>query len=253
MQNLKNSKLVFPALVTLALILLVVLDKIESGLFERVIFTIFVLDVWVIGLCLHEFAHAYSAYKFGDNEVAQKGYLTLNPLLYGNAATSFIYPIIILLIGGLPLPGGAVYLDHSKIKTKFEIALTYLCGPLANLFFGIGLGLIYLAMGRVEHDGIIDDALTLSAFLQFYTFIFNLLPLPGFDGFGALSIYFNPEFRAKMLKLSALMMVGLLIAVFYFPGVFFVLQRPAVDGIQMMGMNIDALMNGFDNFISGAN
>src|SRR5690606_40584306 len=45
----------------------------------------FVLAAWMVSLCLHEFGHAYLAYRSGDRSVASKGYLTLNPFKYSDA------------------------------------------------------------------------------------------------------------------------------------------------------------------------
>ena len=41
---------------------------------------------WVVTLCLHEFAHAYTAWRHGDTDVEVRGYLTLNPLKIGRAS-----------------------------------------------------------------------------------------------------------------------------------------------------------------------
>ena len=86
-----------------------------------------------------EFSPALTSYIYGDNSIIAKGYLTLNPFLFSDARSSIIFPIIILLIGGLPLPGGAVYLRHDLLKTRTHIAVTYLAGPSANIIFGIVL------------------------------------------------------------------------------------------------------------------
>ena len=43
---------------------------------------IFVIAGFLVSLCLHEFAHAYTAYRFGDHDAEARGYLTLNPLKY---------------------------------------------------------------------------------------------------------------------------------------------------------------------------
>ncbi len=70
-----------------------------------------VLGGWVITLCLHEFAHAAVAYAGGDISVRARGYLTLNPLRYTDLAYSVIIPILLLAVGGIPLPGGAVLVE----------------------------------------------------------------------------------------------------------------------------------------------
>jgi hypothetical protein len=76
----------------------------------------FVASGWLISLCLHEFGHAFSAWRFGDRDVAVRGYLTLNPAKYANVALSVVLPMMFLLLGGIGLPGGAVYINRSAIQ-----------------------------------------------------------------------------------------------------------------------------------------
>src|SRR5262245_15490556 len=52
----------------------------------------FVLGEWVVSLCLHEFGHAYFAFRSGDRSVATRGYLTLNPARYADPIMSFGLP-----------------------------------------------------------------------------------------------------------------------------------------------------------------
>src|SRR6185312_3540011 len=74
---------------------------------------IFVVAGWVVTLCLHEFGHAYSAWRFGDHDVPVRGYLTLNPFKYSNPLLSIVIPVVIIAIGGIGLPGGAVWVRTS--------------------------------------------------------------------------------------------------------------------------------------------
>src|SRR5690606_25802544 len=61
----------------------------------------FVLAAWMVSLCLHEFGHAYLAYRSGDRSVASKGYLTLNPFKYSDAVLSFLIPVVFIMLGGI--------------------------------------------------------------------------------------------------------------------------------------------------------
>ncbi|MDZ4267534.1 MAG: hypothetical protein U1D00_17900, partial [Mycobacterium sp.] len=53
---------------------------------------VFVIFGWLVSLCLHEFGHAYTAWRFGDRDVAVRGYLTLNPLKYSHPLLSLGLP-----------------------------------------------------------------------------------------------------------------------------------------------------------------
>ena len=75
---------------------------------------IVVLVGWIFSLCLHEFSHALVAYYGGDTTVREKGYLTFNPLKYTHPVYSLLLPMLFLLLGGIGLPGGAVYIENAS-------------------------------------------------------------------------------------------------------------------------------------------
>src|SRR5438445_13593649 len=82
---------------------------------NMVLTIVFVTSGWVTSLCIHEFVHAVVAYLVGDRAVKAYGYITLNPLRYTNLLMSIIFPVIFLLLGGIALPGGAVYIDQAAL------------------------------------------------------------------------------------------------------------------------------------------
>lgn len=153
---------------------------------------LFVIVGWLVALSLHEFGHSLVAYIGGDHSVADKGYLTLDPLKYTHPLLSIIFPIIFLLMGGIPLPGGAVYINTHAIHTRLMRSLTSAAGPIATLFFGLVL-LIPFIFGWYEaalaQHLAFWSALALLAFLQIFALILNLIPFPGLDGFGILEPY----------------------------------------------------------------
>ncbi len=171
-----------------------------------------VLILWVISLCLHEYAHARVAFAGGDDSVVEKGYLTMNPVKYLHPFMSVVIPVLILLWGGVPLPGGAVYIDHSRLRSRDWEAAVAAAGPATNL-------LILLLCGAVFRLGLLDasnlsDSLTLTialfAFFQAFATILNLLPVPGLDGFGIIAPYLPPQVRRSAMEFSTIAFVLLL-------------------------------------------
>ena len=79
---------------------------------------IIVLVGWVFSLCLHEFSHALVAYYGGDTTVREKGYLTFNPLKYTHPVYSLLLPLLFLVLGGIGLPGGAVYIETWRLRSR---------------------------------------------------------------------------------------------------------------------------------------
>jgi Zn-dependent protease len=152
---------------------------------------IFVIAGWVVSLCLHEFGHAYTAWRFGDHDVAIRGYLTLNPLKYTSPLLSLALPLLFIALGGIGLPGGAVYV-RTFFMTPRQRTLVSLAGPAANLL----LAVVLLVATRMFYDpahGVFWSAVAFLGFLQITALLLNLLPIPGLDGYGALEPHLSPE------------------------------------------------------------
>ena len=90
-----------------------------------------------MSLCLHEYAHARTALHSGDISVGAKGYLTLNPLKYTHALLSIVLPVIFVIMGGIGLPGGAVFIERDRIQGRWKHSLISAAGPLTNVLFAV--------------------------------------------------------------------------------------------------------------------
>ncbi len=158
-------------------------------------FTIVLLG-WIVSLSLHEFLHALVAYLGGDVSVKEKGYLTFNPLKYSHPLYSFILPLLFLLLGGIGLPGGAVYIETWRLRNSTWRSLVSLAGPMANLLIALGLA-IALQWAPMDVSGQNNPwpGLAFLAMLQVSALVLNLIPLPPFDGYGILEPYLSPRLR----------------------------------------------------------
>jgi len=185
----------------------------------------FVALGWVISLCLHEFAHAAVAWKAGDRSVEAKGYLTLNPARYMNSQMSIVLPILIVLIGGIALPGGAVMVDRRLIRDRRQRSFVSAAGPLTNLACAVlcGLplasGLVKFNLTTLELTGGKTDAfaaaLAFLTLLEVVATVLNSLPIPGFDGFGVIAPYLPDDTVRQLMPISRFAWFGLLIILFY--------------------------------------
>jgi len=155
-----------------------------------------VLFGWIFSLCLHEFSHALVAYYGGDYTVREKGYLTFNPLKYTHPLFSIVLPLLFLVMGGIGLPGGAVYIERWRIRNRFLLSAMSLAGPMANLLIAIILGLI-LRFSPTTNSGI-WPGLSFLLVLQVSAVLFNLIPLPPFDGYNALEPFLSPVIRTQV-------------------------------------------------------
>jgi Zn-dependent protease len=155
-----------------------------------------VLFGWLFSLCLHEFSHALVAYYGGDYTVREKGYLTFNPFKYTHPLFSLVLPMLFLLMGGIGLPGGAVYIERRLIRSKFWLSAMSLAGPMSNLLLAIILGVI-LRFSQTSNSGIWPGLSFLLA-LQVSALFLNLIPLPPFDGYHVLEPFIDPVIREKI-------------------------------------------------------
>lgn len=154
-----------------------------------------VLVGWLLSLSLHEFSHALIAYLGGDWTVREKGYLTFNPLKYTHPVYSFLLPLLFLLMGGIGLPGGAVYIETWRLRSARWRTAVALAGPLSNLLLAIILGLV-LRFSPVNFNGV-WPGLAFLGLLQVTAVVLNLIPVPPFDGFNAIEPYLSEPVRMK--------------------------------------------------------
>jgi Zn-dependent protease len=174
-----------------------------------------VLIGWIFSLCLHEFSHALVAYLGGDVSVKDKGYLTFNPLKYTHPVYSLLLPMVFLLLGGIGLPGGAVYIETWRLRSRRWESAVSLAGPFANLVLAVLLGLV---LHYVPHpnDGV-WPGLAFLALMQVSAVVLNLIPVPPFDGYGALAAYLNANVRATISQAGGMITMVVFLVLWYVP------------------------------------
>jgi Zn-dependent protease len=156
----------------------------------------FVLGGWLISLCLHEYGHAVVAYHYGDWTVKDKGYLTLDPVKYTDPMNSIFLPILFLAMGGIGLPGGAVYIQRSLLRKSWHDAAVSAAGPFANFVTLIALALLLNVFSEaLAQAPILRASLAFLALLQLTSMFFNMLPVPGVDGWGMIEPWLPQDVR----------------------------------------------------------
>jgi Zn-dependent protease len=215
---------------------------------------IFVLVGWIFSVCLHEFGHAIVAYHFGDLSVKEKGYLTMNPIHYTHPLMSLVFPILIMIMGGIGLPGGAVYIDDSMIRGKWRRALVSLAGPAMNMLLAVALCVPFWT-GLIDREArnLLPTALSLLISLQVSAVIFNLLPVPTLDGFRALSEWLPLEVREMAMRHANLFFMLLFLLFWKVPFFSHWFWFTVYLICHLLGVDIDLIQNGWDEFRFWAN
>ena len=152
-------------------------------------------------LTVHEFSHAFVAYKFGDLTAKNMGRLTLNPIAHVD-----LWGTIFLLIAGFGW-GKPVMVNSSNFENPAtDDFIVSLAGPLSNLGLAICFGLIYRF---VPVSGLVETLLFMMVFYNLVFMIFNLLPIPPLDGSAVYGLFLPQEVIMQMQQIGILILFAL--------------------------------------------
>lgn len=175
-----------------------------------------IMPAAVIGLTVHEFSHAFAAYKLGDNTARDEGRLTLNPLKHIDWLGLFL-----IAIAGFGWAKPVTFNpDNLKNKHRDEMIIA-IAGPISNFL----LAILFFVIARVLYsvDGINSTTIGIQAIqmiviwgvINFSLFVFNLIPIPPLDGSHFYLTYLkdiNPKLMMNMYKWGTLVLLGIIIA-----------------------------------------
>ena len=147
-------------------------------------FTTALLNVALLWLLTtpHEFAHAWTATRLGDDTPRLQGRLTLNPLAHVDWLGTTILPALTSLFGGGLIGWGKpVYSNPSKLRWGLNgLALVAMAGPASNVVFAVILAAV--ARATVTSAPALAQFAARGVNLSLYLAIFNMLPVPPLDG-----------------------------------------------------------------------
>ena len=155
-------------------------DVVPAGI--PILTVVFITAGWITSVCVHEFGHALVAYLGGDRSVVGHGYLTLNPLLYTSTFLSVVMPIAFLLLGGIALPGAAVYINRSALRNRLWDSAVSIAGPAGTALCGLLIAIPFLVPGHLawmESHVSFFGALAFLGFIEAFALLLNMLPIPG--------------------------------------------------------------------------
>ena len=191
------------------------------------------MPVMLMALSVHESAHGYAAYKLGDPTARNLGRITLNPVKHFDLF-GFLSMLVFHIGWAKPVPINTRYFK----KPRRDMAITGAAGPLSN----IGLALIHLVILRVSMifvtNGVLHGKITSELWLTIISLIvyllymgvamnvilaiFNLIPLPPFDGSRIFYAFLPPKWYFGVMKYERYIMIGCIL-------VFFLLSRLGVN------------------------
>jgi Zn-dependent protease len=176
----------------------------------------------ILSLAVHEFAHAWSAYRLGDDTAARAGRLTLNPFAHADLLGTIILPLLGVPFGwAKPVP-----VDPRRFRRGIRMgtgmAITASAGPIANIVLAVAVTTVFALLARfapgvLEANNGLHELLGTAIFLNVNLALFNLIPIPPLDGSRIVDGFMPFRLRPQWERLMALSPF-LLIAVFFFAG-----------------------------------
>jgi len=142
---------------------------------DRVLTFLFILPIFLVSLTIHEYAHGWMAYRYGDDTAKRKGRLTLNPLAHISLFGTILLPLIAHFGWAKPVP------VNFAILTKKQIFKVAAAGPLSNILLASVLAAAFHLFG-LEAIPLVGNFILLAIFFNLILAVFNLLPIPPLDG-----------------------------------------------------------------------
>ena len=187
---------------------------------------VIVLVPMILCLTVHEFAHAWSAHKLGDDTAASQGRMTLNPIAHIDPLGTFILPLLAIMSPGIPFFGWAkpVPVNPTRFSRKISMTtgmiLTALAGPISNILLATASTIVYGLLIRfspnlVVPGGGLGELLQILVQINVALAIFNLIPIPPLDGsriIDGLLPYRLRDMWQSFSHLSPLLLIGIFYA-----------------------------------------
>ncbi len=195
---------------------------------ETLLYAAILVPCLIIAIVFHEVAHGLAALKLGDPTAREQRRLSLNPLRHVDPVGTLLVPGALALMGGpvfgwaKPVPVNALRLDNPRYGMMAVAA----AGPATNLLLALvgavllgalaGLGVGQGTMAA----GIAGTMLTTFILINIFLALFNLLPIPPFDGSHIVGGLLPRSMAAqwqKLQQIGMLLLVVLIAATWAFP------------------------------------
>lgn len=162
----------------------------------------FVIPI-LVAITMHEAAHAYAAWKLGDDTAYQQGRVTFNPFRHIDPFGTVLLPALLIFIGAPFLFGYAkpVPVNFLRLRQpKRDMVWVAAAGPAMNVALALVAGLLLhlTAFFPAGAAAWYEDTLEVAIFFNLLLAVFNMIPLPPLDG-GRVAVGLLPNSLAQPL------------------------------------------------------
>ncbi|MCL5017534.1 MAG: site-2 protease family protein [Patescibacteria group bacterium] len=191
---------------------------------QQLLIQIYQVVILIFLVIIHEVSHGLMAYYLGDDTAKRAGRLTLNPLKHLEFFGSFLVPLLFIMMGSPFILGWAkpVPFNPYNLKDpKKDGALIAAAGPASNfaiaILFGVIVRLLMLVPGIASSAfwGTVLMLLSMIIFVSVLLAVFNLIPIPPFDGSRIVFAFLRGEaarFWMQIERYGTLLIIVLLFA-----------------------------------------
>jgi len=162
------------------------------------------LPIFLISLTIHEYAHGWMAYRYGDDTAKSMGRLTLNPFAHITLFGTIILPLIAHFGWAKPVP------VNFRVLSKRQIFMVAAAGPLSNILLACTLaGSFHLL--HLKAQTMLGSFVLLGILFNLILAVFNLLPIPPLDG--SKMVYAQPKSPDAVRAYSKFAQYGMFVLV----------------------------------------
>ncbi len=182
------------------------------GGFDRYMLMATVLSIptIIIALCFHESAHGWVAYKMGDSTARNFGRITMNPAKHFDPM-GFLCMLCFGFGWAKPVPINS----RNFRNPKWGMVITALAGPVSNLLLALGGMLIFQTASVFLTNSVFSMViwyfLYYFCYLNIYLAVFNLLPVPPFDGSRIFLAFLPSKAYFAVMKYERVILIVILV------------------------------------------
>lgn len=193
---------------------------INGASLENTIIAILInIPIALLALSVHEAAHGYISNKLGDPTARNLGRITINPIKHLDPI-GFICMVLFGIGWANPVPINTRYFK----KPRRDMALSAAAGPISNLLLAVVFALLMklffsLPITVLSSLGVFTEIIILflmqAISLNVFFAVFNLIPVPPFDGSRILYVFLPPKYYFGVMKYERYICLGFMLLLFF--------------------------------------